>query len=75
MLTILDHIPENLLELHATQLHEALSGPTLIHFEGRQTRPVFVSVLLHGNEDTGWEAIKALLNKYKGNPLPRSLSI
>lgn len=75
MLTILDHIPDNLLDLHATQLHEFLSGPTLIHLEGRQTQPVFVSVLLHGNEDTGWEAIKALLNKYKGNPLPRSLSI
>ncbi|MDH5436708.1 MAG: peptidase M14, partial [Gammaproteobacteria bacterium] len=63
MLTILDYIPENLLTLHATELHQVLSGPTLIHLEGRQTQPVFVSVLLHGNEDTGWDAIKALLNK------------
>ena len=75
MLTVLDHIPENLLALHATQLHEVLSGPTLIHLEGRQEQPVFVSVLLHGNEDTGWDAIRALLNKYKDNPLPRSLSV
>ena len=75
MLTVLNELPEGLLELDATRLHEKLSGPTLIHLEGKQKRPVFVSVLLHGNEDTGWEAIRSLLAKYSGNPLPRCLSI
>lgn len=69
----LDHIPEGLLELPAARLLDVLDGPTLIHLRGRQPRPLFVSVLLHGNEDTGWEAMRALLKKYQGRELPRSL--
>jgi succinylglutamate desuccinylase len=36
---------------------------------------MFVSVLLHGNEQTGLLAIQALLKKYQGKTLPRSVSI
>jgi succinylglutamate desuccinylase len=75
MLTELDTLPEGLLELPCERLHEKLSGPTLIHLPGRHRQPLFVSVLLHGNEDTGWEAMRALLAKYRGRELPRSLSI
>ena len=75
MLTELNAIPEGLLELPAARLHERLAGPTLIHLPGRQTRPLFVSVLLHGNEDTGWEAVRQLLQGYADRELPRSLSL
>lgn len=73
----LDALPEGLLELPAPRLHERLSGPTLIHLPGRRPRPVFVAVLLHGNEDTGWEAMRALLHHYQTSetPLPRALSL
>lgn len=74
-LTILSALPEGLLELPATQLHRILPGPCLIHLQGRQSAPLFVSVLLHGNEDTGWEAIKRILHKYAATELPRSLSL
>jgi succinylglutamate desuccinylase len=30
---------------------------------------------LHGNEPTGFQAVQLLLQKYKGKPLPRSLSL
>ncbi|MCW9089148.1 MAG: M14 family metallopeptidase [Gammaproteobacteria bacterium] len=68
-------IPEGLLELPAGRLHERLDGPTLIHLPGRQPRPLFVSVLLHGNEDTGWEAMRLLLQNYAHRTLPRALSL
>lgn len=75
MLTELDHLPEGILALPATRLHEKLAGPTLIHLQGRHRQPLFVSVLLHGNEDTGWQAMQQLLLDYQGRELPRSLSI
>lgn len=75
MLKELDALPDGLLELPASRLHERLSGPTLIHLQGRHTQPLFVSVLLHGNEDSGWSAVQQLLRDYQGRELPRSLSI
>ncbi|MDH3354816.1 MAG: M14 family metallopeptidase [Chromatiales bacterium] len=75
MLNELNHIPKGLLSLHAARLHEVLDGPTLIHLQGRHPEPIFVSILLHGNEDTGWEAARLLLKKYENRELPRSLSL
>ena len=71
---ILDHLPDGLLELPATELHQQLDGPTLIHIPGRRPQPLFVSVLQHGNEVSGWEAVRRLLkSRYRRDPLPRSL--
>lgn len=75
MLTILEQLPESLLQQSANSLHQVLNGPTLIHLPGRQPRPLFVSVLLHGNEDTGWEAVRSLLLKYADKTLPRAMSL
>lgn len=75
MLSVLDHLPEGLLDLPAHRLYERLDGPTLIHLPGRRQPSLFVSVLLHGHEITGWEAVRHLLARYAGKPLPRSLSL
>lgn len=75
MLTVYHHLPEGLLQLPASRLHERLPGPALIHLPGRREQPLFVSVLLHGNEDTGWLAIQAVLRKYAQTGLPRALSL
>ncbi len=75
MLNVCEHLPDGLLECDARHLHEVLPGPTLIHLPGRRPRPLFVSVLLHGNEDTGWLAARALLRRYGDDPLPRALSL
>ena len=75
-LTELDHVPAGLLERPASALHHALDGPTLIHLEGKNPQPLFVSVLQHGNEVTGWEAVRRLLKSHdESDRLPRSLSI
>lgn len=75
MLTVAHHIPDGLLTTPATQLHQVLPGPTLCHLTGTNPRPLFVSVLLHGNETTGLIAVQKLLTQYAGRTLPRSLSI
>lgn len=75
MLTILEHIPDGLLNSSEHELHKVLPGPTLIHLPGRHPEPLFVSVLLHGNEPTGLYAVQKLLQKYQQKTLPRALSI
>ena len=70
-----DRLPDGLLDLEAARLHERLAGPTLIHLPGRRPEPLFVSVLLHGNEDTGWEAMRQVLAKHLQHGLPRALSL
>ena len=71
---ILDQLPEGLLDCPATHLHEVLEGPTLIHLSGRRPQALFVSVIQHGNEISGWDAVRRLLKgRYLRDPLPRSL--
>lgn len=75
MLNILDHLPDGLLAAEPAELVRVLGGPTLIHLPGRRSRPLFVSTLLHGNEDTGWLAARELLRRYRDRELPRALSL
>lgn len=74
-LVTLDHLPEGLMDLEARRLHTRLAGPTLIHLPGRRPEPLFVSVLLHGNEDSGWEAMRQVLIRHQRHGLPRALSL
>ncbi|HHL45699.1 MAG TPA: peptidase M14 [Gammaproteobacteria bacterium] len=75
MLDIIHAIPPGFLETSAAELHRILERPTLIHLPGRRSTPLFVSILLHGNEDVGLHAIQQLLLAYRGRTLPRALSI
>lgn len=75
MLTIQNKIPEGLLELEAHELYKKLNGPTLFHLEGQRDPPLFISVLLHGNEPVGWNAVRNLLSRYQNQQLPRALSL
>ena len=71
----LDYLPEGLLEVSSKELRTILPELTLIHLSGKHTAPLFVSVLLHGNEPTGFLAIQSLLKKYQDKELSRSLSV
>ena len=75
MLQVFDEIPSGLLERNANELYEVLAGPALIHLPGRRQPAMFVSVLLHGNEDTGWLAVRELLKEFHDRALPRALSL
>jgi len=75
----IDHIPAGLLDTPADKLKERLGKPALIHLTGRQSPGLFVAVLMHGNETTGWQAMCELLKQYQPGggekQLPRDLSL
>lgn len=66
-----DHFPDTLLDVPATELWRHLRGPTLFRIPGRRPGPLFVSVLLHGNEDTGWRAIQSVLRHSRAAEMRR----
>ncbi len=74
-LTQIESFPQKLLKVGSDKLYTIFPGPTLLHLQGKRPEPLFVSVLLHGNEGTGWHVIQRLLKKYQRSALPRSVSI
>jgi succinylglutamate desuccinylase len=74
-LTILDALPLGFLECGARDLHLLLDGPTLFELQGERGPPLFVSILAHGNEDSGLDAIQRVISAYQDRPLPRSLML
>lgn len=61
MLRVFDEMPQGLLDADARGLAALLGGPSLIHVPGDGRAPLLVSTLLHGNETTGWDALRRLL--------------
>ena len=76
-LSELDELPRGILDLQAHELYRLLDGPTLLHLPGERAPALFVSVLLHGNEQGGWEALRRLLGDFtrRGEPLPRAMTV
>jgi len=68
-------LPAGLLDSSAENLHQLIPQPALFHLPGKRSDTLFVSVLLHGNEPTGFLALQRLLQKYHWQTLPRPLSI
>ncbi len=75
MLTIRDSLPNGLLDCRASQIGDVLGGPTLIELGGQREAPLFVSILIHGNEDVGLGAIQRVLKARLEQALPRSLML
>lgn len=74
-LTVLSELPPGFLDATCATLYRVVPGPTLIHLRGIRADHLFVSILLHGNEDVGLLAVQSLLKRYQRRPLPRALSI
>ncbi len=70
-----NELPPGFLVASARELYRLLPGPTLVDLPGERPDPLFVSVLQHGNEDSGLRAIQRLLADYAGRPLPRALTL
>lgn len=79
MLQELHALPSGLIDTDSRGLETVLGRPTLIHLPGDRDPPLFVSVLMHGNEPVGWDSIRALLagylERFGALHLPRSLSL
>lgn len=70
-----NQLPKGLLDIAVENLYRLIPEPTLFHLPGKREEALFVSVLLHGNEPTGFLALQQLLQKYHQQTLPRALSI
>ncbi|MEM8843578.1 MAG: M14 family metallopeptidase [Pseudomonadota bacterium] len=71
----LESYPKELLDISVEDLYRIFPQPTLLHLQGKSKETIFISVLLHGNESTGFYVAQALLKKYLNKPLPRCVSI
>lgn len=65
--------PADWLRREAHELAGLLDGPTLCRVAGEAPDPLFVSCLLHGNEPSGWDALRELFRRHAGRRLPRTL--
>lgn len=75
MLQTYEQLPQGFLDARADELAGLLGGPALIHLPGERPAPLFVALLLHGNETTGLQAVQQLLHGFRGRALPRALSL
>lgn len=71
-LTLLSELPAGFFDLEISHIRDVFPTPTLVQLEGDKSPPLFISILLHGNEYSGLKALQALLEKYRDH-LPRSL--
>ncbi|BDI07626.1 M14 family metallopeptidase [Sphaerotilus microaerophilus] len=77
-LTRLADLPPGLLDTRASDLHRLFPGPLLLHLPGQRRPELFVSVLLHGNEDVGWVALQQVLRHalaHGRQELPRAMTV
>lgn len=74
-LKTIDTFSVELLTVSAQNLHQLFPEPTILHLPGRQVRPLFVSVLLHGNETSGLAVVQTLIKRQAGAAWPRALSV
>lgn len=59
-----ERLPDGFVDAPVERLGDILPGPSLIRIEGEPGPPLFVSILLHGNETTGFDAMQRLLAGY-----------
>lgn len=70
----LDRAPAALLAIGPRDIERVLANPTLISLAGRGD-PLFLCVMLHGNETTGFHVLQELVRRYGGAEWPRSALI
>ena len=71
---MLSELPHGILDVEANQLHQFVDNLTLVKLTGQIKRPIFISILQHGNETTGWDALRIFLQQHLPK-LPRTLII
>ena len=52
---------ERLFAVEARELHHVLTRATVFDLRRDAVRPIFVSTLLHGNETSGWDAVRRFI--------------
>lgn len=58
---VMNQLPDGFFSVHPTNLNTIFEGPTLIHLNYERKETVLISVMLHGNEHSGFYAIQKYL--------------
>jgi hypothetical protein len=75
-LNFIEKLPKEFLDIEHQNIQKLFNAPTLVKIEGEKSPPLFVSILLHGNEYSGLLIMQEILQKYYQDgeyKLPRSL--
>jgi len=72
-LSFFDEAPVGLEFFAADKLGSVLGGFSFIRLSGRNSPPLFVSVLLHGNETTSWDVARELIKRSRNGALERTI--
>ena len=75
-LKITDTVPESFLTIDYRDIKQIFDRPTLVYLRGEKNPPLFISIMLHGNEFSGLQIMQEVLKKYQeedGYRLPRSV--
>jgi len=75
-LNFIEKLPKQFLTVEHAKIKELFDAPTLVKIQGEKSPPLFISILLHGNEYSGLLIMQSILKKYYQNgerKLPRSL--
>ena len=59
---VMDHLPDEFFVTDPEKLHTIFDGPTIVHLDYKKEQTVFISIMLHGNEHSGYYAVKEYLN-------------
>jgi len=63
--TVLNSIPEDFFTLHPSELVKIFDGPTLIHLDYGREETILISFMLHGNEHSGFYAVREYFDSLK----------
>ncbi len=63
--TVLNQLPDGFFSAHPTELINIFDGPTLVHLDYGREQTIFISVMLHGNEHSGFYAVKKYLEQLR----------
>lgn len=75
-LNFLSEIPSKVSQLETMQdIRKVFPSPTLIHCKGRSEKSVFVCLLQHGNETTGFYVLKLLQKHFETHKPAKNLYI
>ena len=59
---VMDHLPDEFFVTDPEKLYTVFEGPTIVHLDYNKTETVFISMMLHGNEHSGYYAVKEYLS-------------
>lgn len=73
LMHIKNQLPTELLMNPPNLAYQMIDDLSVFHLKGEFNEPLVISTLLHGNETSGFEALRLLMCKYENKPLPRDI--